>query len=115
MIARLNTARLQFDVIRVPGVIVARTDSHDATAIDSIDDRCDHPFIYGATNARIVPFKNVNLGGIRRFYQAGFREMNGHMLHAVSSKAYMDAEEWMEREKLSPLVNQGLRRRTRRY
>jgi len=37
MISRLNAARLQYDIMRVPGVIVARTDSHDATAIDSVD------------------------------------------------------------------------------
>jgi isocitrate lyase len=38
IISRLNTARLQFDIMKVPGVVVARTDSHDATAIDSVDD-----------------------------------------------------------------------------
>src|SRR5688572_16340494 len=50
IIARLNTARLQFDVLGVSGVIVARTDSNDATAIDSLEDERDHPFVLGATN-----------------------------------------------------------------
>jgi isocitrate lyase len=49
IISRLNTARLQFDAMKVPGVIVARTDAHDATAIDTVDDERDHPFVYGAT------------------------------------------------------------------
>ncbi|HZA54810.1 MAG TPA: isocitrate lyase, partial [Candidatus Udaeobacter sp.] len=50
IISRLNTARLQFDIMKVPGVIVARTDAHDATAIDSLEDERDHPFVYGATH-----------------------------------------------------------------
>jgi len=35
IISRLNTARLQFDAMKVPGVIVARTDAHDDTAASS--------------------------------------------------------------------------------
>jgi isocitrate lyase len=110
IISRLNTARLQFDIMKVPGVIVARTDSHDATAIDSLDDQRDHPFIYGATNARIVPFKNVNLAVIRKFYQAGCKEINGHLLHRITEKAYKEAEEWLKQEKLSPRIAEGLDR-----
>jgi isocitrate lyase len=108
IISRLNTARLQFDIMKVPGVIVARTDAHDATAIDSIEDQRDHPFIYGGTNARIVPFKNVNLAVIRKFYQAGCKEINGHLLHRISEKAYKDAEEWLKQEKLSPRIAEAL-------
>ncbi len=100
IISRLNTARLQFDVMKVPGVIVARTDSHDATAIDSVEDERDHPFVYGATHPRIVSFKNVNLAVIRKFYQAGFREINGHLLYRITDKAYKAAEEWLKQEKL---------------
>ncbi|HEX6768144.1 MAG TPA: isocitrate lyase, partial [Candidatus Binatia bacterium] len=110
MIARLNAARLQYDILRVPGVIVARTDSHDATAIDSVEDQRDHPFVYGATDARIVPFKNVNLAVIRSFYEAGFREINGHLLHQISDKAYKAAEEWLRREHLSGRIQEGIAR-----
>jgi isocitrate lyase len=110
MISRLNTARLQYDIMRVPGVIVARTDSHDATAIDSVDDQRDHPFVYGATNARIVPFKNVNLAVIRKFYQAGFKEINGHLLHHISDQAYRSAEEWLRQEHLTGRINEGIAR-----
>jgi len=108
IISRLNTARLQFDIMKVPGVIVARTDSHDATAIDSIDDQRDHPFIYGATNPRIVPFKNVNLAVIRKFYQAGFKEINGHLLHRISDTAYREAEEWLKQERLASRITEGV-------
>lgn len=108
MISRLNTARLQYDIMRVPGVIVARTDSHDATAIDSVDDQRDHPFVYGTTNSRIVPFKNVTLAVIRKFYQAGFNEINGHLLHHISDQAYKSSEEWLRQEHLSGRINEGL-------
>ena len=100
MISRLNTARLQYDIMRVPGVIVARTDSDDATAIDSVDDERDHPFVYGATKP-IVAFKNVNLAVIRKFYRAGFKEINGHLLHQISDKAYKAAEEWLRQSHLT--------------
>jgi isocitrate lyase len=108
MIARLNTARLQYDIMRVPGVIVARTDSHDATAIDSVDDQRDHPFVYGATNPSLVPFKNVNLAVIRKFYEAGFRDINGHLLHEISDKAYKAAEEWLRQEHLAGRINEAI-------
>ncbi len=100
MISRLNAARLQFDVMGVPGIVVARTDSNDATAIDSVDDERDHPFVYGATNLRVVPIKNVNLAVIRKFYKEGFKEINGHLLHRISERAYREAEEWLKQERL---------------
>jgi isocitrate lyase len=73
IISRLNTARLQCDIMQVPGVIVGRTDAHDATAIDSVDHERDHPFVYGATDPHAVPFKNVNLAVIRKFYREGLQ------------------------------------------
>lgn len=110
MISRLNTARLQFDILGVPGVVVARTDSNDATAIDSVDDERDHPFVYGATNPRIVPFKNVNLAVIRKFYKEGFKEINGHLLHKISETAYREAQEWLKQERLTPRIHEGIAR-----
>ena len=47
---RLNAARLQLDVMRVPGIIVARTDAESATFLDNRSDERDQPFILGATN-----------------------------------------------------------------
>lgn len=108
IISRLNTARLQFDAMKVPGVIVARTDAHDATAIDTVDDERDHPFVYGATDRHIVPFKNVNLAVIRKFYEAGFREINGHLLHRISEEAYKTAGEWLKQERLTQRITEGI-------
>ncbi len=110
MIARLNAARLQYDIMNVPGVIVARTDSNDATAIDSVDDERDHPFVYGATDPGIVPFKNVTLAVIRKFYQKGFKEINGHLLYKISEQAYVDAEKWLKQERLFDRISEGIER-----
>ena len=108
IVSRLNTARLQFDVLGVPGVVVARTDSNDATAIDSVDDERDHPFVFGATNPRIVPIKNVNLAVIRKFYKEGFKEINGHLLHRISERAYREAEEWLKQERLTSRISEAI-------
>jgi isocitrate lyase len=110
MISRLNAARLQYDIMNVPGVIVARTDSNDATAIDSVDDERDHPFVYGATNPDIVPFKNVSLAVIRQFYQKGFKEINGHLLYKISEQAYADAEKWLKQERLAESIAEAIAR-----
>ena len=47
---RLNAARFQLDIMRVPGIIVARTDAESATFLDNRTDERDQPFILGATN-----------------------------------------------------------------
>ncbi len=108
MISRLNSARLQLDIMGVEGVIVARTDSNDATVIDSIDDERDHQFVYGATNQNSVPFKNVSMAVIRKFYDQGLKEINGHLLYKISEKAYREAEEWLNHERLTSRINEGI-------
>lgn len=110
MISRLNTARLQFDIMGVEGVVVARTDSNDATAIDSIDDERDQPFAYGATNQNIVSFKNISLAVIRSFYEQGFKTINGHLLYQISEKAYREADEWLKQERLTSHISEGIAR-----
>jgi isocitrate lyase len=56
-IKRLNAARLQLDIMRVPGIIVARTDAESATFIESRSDERDQPFILGATNVGLPSYK----------------------------------------------------------
>jgi isocitrate lyase len=48
-IKRLNAARLQLDIMGVPGIIVARTDAESATLLESRSDERDQPFVLGAT------------------------------------------------------------------
>ncbi|GAB2274883.1 hypothetical protein Dimus_009654 [Dionaea muscipula] len=52
-IQRLVAARLQFDVMGVETVLVARTDAVGADLIQSNMDARDHPFILGATNPKL--------------------------------------------------------------
>ncbi|MGH7191322.1 MAG: isocitrate lyase/phosphoenolpyruvate mutase family protein, partial [Acetobacteraceae bacterium] len=78
-IKRLNTARFQLDVMRVPGIIVARTDAEAANLIDSRVDERDQPFLLGTTNLKIPSYKACFLALMRRFYDVGFKELNGHL------------------------------------
>src|SRR6266496_5681088 len=56
-IKRLNAARLQLDIMRVPGIIVARTDAEAATFLDNRSDERDQPFILGATNLEMPTYR----------------------------------------------------------
>ena len=58
-IVRLNSARLQLDVMGLDTMIVARTDAEAAEFITSNLDRRDHPFILGVTNADIIPYHQL--------------------------------------------------------
>jgi isocitrate lyase len=54
-INRLVAARLQFDIMGVETVLVARTDAEAATLLTSNIDSRDHPFIVGSTNPNLSP------------------------------------------------------------
>ena len=58
-IKRLNAARLQLDIMQVPGIIVARTDAEAATLLDNRSDERDQPFILGATNLDLPSYESV--------------------------------------------------------
>ncbi|KAG6850735.1 Isocitrate lyase [Arthromyces matolae] len=78
-INRLVAIRLQFDIMGVENLCIARTDSEAATLITSnIDDR-DHAFILGSTNANLPPLNTVMLSA----EQAG---KNGPALQAVEDE-----------------------------
>ena len=49
-IERLQAARLQADIMGVPLILVARTDSEAANMLNNDVDERDHPFMLGATN-----------------------------------------------------------------
>src|SRR6185369_10870443 len=69
-IKRLNTDRFQLDIMRVPGIIVARTDAEAANLLDSRADERDQPFLLGATNVKIPSYKACFLAMMRRFYDS---------------------------------------------
>ncbi|RFD24627.1 isocitrate lyase [Mycobacterium uberis] len=97
-IKRLNAARFQLDVMRVPGIIVARTDAEAASLIDSRADERDQPFLLGATNLKIPSYKACFLALVRRFYELGVKELNGHLLYALDDGEYAAASAWLDRQ-----------------
>jgi isocitrate lyase len=106
-IKRLNTARFQLDIMRVPGIIVARTDAEAANLLDSRADERDQPFVLGTTNLKIPSYKSCFLAMVRRFYEAGFKELNGHMLYALPAGEYATADAWLERHGIADLITQA--------
>jgi isocitrate lyase len=103
-IKRLNAARFQLDVMRVPGIIVARTDAEAANLIDSRADERDQPFLLGATNLKVPPYKACFLALMRRFYELGVTALNGHLLYSIPDGEYAAADAWLERQGISDLV-----------
>ncbi|CAN3129262.1 isocitrate lyase ICL2 [Mycobacterium sp. smrl_JER01] len=105
-IKRLNTARFQLDIMRVPGIIVARTDAEAANLIDSRADERDQPFLLGATNLKIPSYKSCYLAMMRRFYDKGVTELNGHLLYALPDGEYATAEAWLQRQGLLTVIDE---------
>ncbi len=103
-IKRLNAARFQLDVMRVPGIIVARTDAEAANLIDSRADERDQPFLLGATNLKIPAYKACFLAMMRQFYDLGVKELNGFMLYSLSDGEYQSARAWLERQGLLDVI-----------
>jgi isocitrate lyase len=103
-IKRLNTARFQLDIMRVPGIIVARTDAEAANLIDSRADERDQPFLLGATNLKVPPYKACFLALMRSFYNLGVTELRGHLLYALPDGEYAIADAWLERQGIAGAV-----------
>ena len=101
---RLNTARFQLDIMKVPGIIVARTDAEAANLIDSRADERDQPFLLGATNLKVPPYKSCFLAMVRRFYEAGVNELNGHLLYALPEGEYAVADAWLQRQGIFDVI-----------
>jgi isocitrate lyase len=103
-IRRLNAARLQLDIMRVPGIIVARTDAESATFIENANDERDQPFILGATNADLPSYRVGYVAILRMLAELGAKEIRGHLLFAISETEFQDAYQWLERTGLIPAV-----------
>ena len=106
---RLSAARFQLDIMGVPGIIVARTDAEAATFLDGRNDERDQPFILGATNINLPSYKVAYLSILKRFYQAGIKEINGHLLYKVSDSAYDGAFKWLEQVGLISEIDKNIR------
>ncbi|MCB1286442.1 MAG: isocitrate lyase ICL2 [Mycobacterium sp.] len=106
-IKRLNAARFQLDIMGVPGIIVARTDAEAANLIDGRSDERDQPFLLGATNLEVPPYKACFLAMVRRFYERGVTGLNGHLLYALPEGEYAAAEGWLQSRGITALVDQA--------
>ncbi len=107
-IKRLNAARFQLDVMGVPGIIVARTDAEAANLLEGRGDERDQPFILGATNLNLPPYKICYLAIMKRFFDLGVKELNGHLLYALDASEYRAAGAWLDRAGLGKAIAEGV-------
>jgi isocitrate lyase len=107
-IKRLNAARFQLDIMKVPGIIVARTDAEAANLLDSRADERDQPFLLGATNLNIPSYKSCFLAMVRRFYELGAKDINGHLLYALPEGEYAEAGAWLERQGIQDVISDAV-------
>ncbi len=105
-IRRLNAARLQLDIMRVPGIIVARTDAEAATFVESRSDERDQPFILGATNIELPSYRVGYLAILRKLFELGVDEVRGHLLFAVSETEYGETFAWLEQVGLMSIITE---------
>ncbi|OGQ86641.1 MAG: isocitrate lyase [Deltaproteobacteria bacterium RIFOXYA12_FULL_58_15] len=96
-IKRLNAARFQLDVMKVAGLIVARTDAESATFIESRNDERDQPFILGATNVSLPSYKSGFIAILRHFNAFGIDDVRGHMLFEISDDEHQASTSWLKR------------------
>jgi isocitrate lyase len=106
---RLNAARLQLDVMRVPGIIVARTDAESATFLDNRSDERDQPFILGATNSELPSYRVGFLAIQKTLHDLGLDEIRGHLLFAVPDDDQRKAVRWLADVGLMSLIEESAR------
>ena len=95
-IKRLSAARFQLDVMKVPGIIVARTDAEAATFLEGRGDERDHPFILGATNVELPTYKVGYLAILKKLRELGIDDARGHLLFKISAAEYDEASAWLD-------------------
>ncbi|MEO8571565.1 MAG: isocitrate lyase ICL2 [Chloroflexota bacterium] len=104
---RLNAARLQLDIMRVPGIIVARTDAESATFLDNRSDERDQPFILGATNLDLPSYRVGFLAILKSLHEFGLDEIRGHLLFSVPQHELQDAAAWLANVGLMSLIERS--------
>lgn len=107
-IKRLNAARFQLDIMGVEGIIVARTDAEAATLLDTDADHRDFPFIMGSTNPDLPTYKACTLALFKRVYEAGVKDVNGHLLCPLSEAEYQAVYAWFAKMGLEEVLEQKI-------
>ena len=108
-IKRLSAARFQLDVMKVPGIVVARTDAESATFLEGRGDERDHPFILGATNVELPTYKVGYLAILKKLRDLGIDDMRGHQLFKVSAAEYDEANAWLSRAGVMRVLEDGVK------
>ena len=91
-INRLVAIRLQFDIMGVDCLAIARTDSEAATLITSNVDTRDHPFILGSTNPNARPLVEVmNEAAARGATGDALKTVEDEWLAQAGIKLYSEA------------------------
>jgi isocitrate lyase len=106
-ITRLNAARFQLDTMRVPGIIVARTDAESASLLDGSADERDQPFILGATDVEVPAYRVGYLAVMRQLQRAGLGDINGHLLYAIPEAEYAAADAWLNEVGLTEVIDRA--------
>ncbi|HYB52541.1 MAG TPA: isocitrate lyase family protein, partial [Thermoanaerobaculia bacterium] len=106
-IKRLSAARFQLDVMKVPGIVVARTDAESATFLEGRGDERDHPFILGATNVELPTYKIGYITILKKLHDLGIEDLRGHLLFKVSQAEYDEAEAWLRRAGVLAALEEG--------
>ena len=104
---RLNATRLQLDIMRVPGIIVARTDAEAATFLDDCSDERDQPFVLGATNLELPSYRVGFLAILASLHDLGLDQIRGHLLFAVPENESRRAAAWLTRVGLMPFIERS--------
>ncbi len=109
---RLNAARFQLDIMRVPGIIVARTDAEAATLLDDRSDERDAPFLLGSTARDLPSYRVGYLAILRLLREAGLEDARGHELFAVPEADHRAAVAWLETAGLGDEITAAAQRAT---
>lgn len=105
-IKRMNAARLQLDIMGVPGIIVARTDAEAASLLENIADERDQPFVLGATNLRVPSYKHAFLALQQCLSDLGATQIKGHELYQISEEDQTAARNWVLNAPFAPLIKE---------
>ena len=108
-IKRLSAARFQLDVMKVPGVIVARTDAEAATFLEGRGDERDHPFILGATDVELPTYKVGYFAILRRLRELGIDDVRGHLLFKISAAEYDEASAWLKQAGVMRVLEESVK------
>jgi isocitrate lyase len=106
-IKRLSAARFQLDVMKVPGIVVARTDAESATFLEGRGDERDHPFILGATNVELPAYKVGYVAILNRLRELGIDDVRGHLLFKISAAEYDEASAWLARTGVTRVLEES--------